>query len=1339
MTLTTVATTRLAVGRADSLWGRGLDALFPVVSISPSGRKERNPSAGIPWPAAGRRIDEPLYDNDLVQEALKRKQLVEVDPRNLYSIQSGLSLDGMRYYMGDTYARTGETFADRDRPTNRFPIVYHRRRNNQYVLLTGNHRAAAALLKGEMLRAILVEEPEGYGQHTGHHDAVRRRPAYALRGGSGDLGQGGSEGHRGWPYCGVAGGRVGRGGSGPEDLRRQAGDRPYPEVRQDRLSALGTYGPDVILRGLSWEVPDGSRGWALAQKLVHHTITAAEIIHELEPLGIWWGLTEQYGGLSEYESHAEQSWDPVTDLVRQAEEEAEEYQKEDPNKPPPGYIAPLQMWKDNIERHNTPEKNWSGGTCAVVLVAKRPMVQTPNGPELWDPDKHNEPGDFLSGNSYLPSGHKLEIVEVRYDCGDGYHSLSGSGISAMANRPEDEAREVYDAEAALPNPVRMRAVNDDEAAEIASKAVGEKVYLLRSNQSMGLEPGRHIFGMWLDGSPVIVAPPGYPLSEYEVYHEAAHLMVDRDGSKGHGSEFRQTYLNIAPERIRRGLQTLASTHLWWRCQDKGRPFGAADATSRPFGSSPGDELEQDGYSCMVGPWELWAYWADSKVDWVLDDDVISFSGRQVGSIGFEAIAEPDMQVVQRRSWAEFEQMLLHTPVPDRVDVNTRANSWRDVASMMLQQNPNSAPAKMLLGQKAANRLEDVAQAAKDAIDIAMDNWRPTKGMYAYGKDNLDPRVFTADQQMRPDVRAYILTSLDNYWTPMFGHWQDWAKVYLAGSGASYWWDSDSDLDMMVGVDLDRLRAARPANVEVPDEQIYQHLNKTLMDLRPSMAGYQPDPGDRPMDVTYFVNPGAYDVTSIHPYAAYDITEDHWVVKPPVLPKNWGPDMIPDSTWRRCEQVAREAQYTLSLPEPERTIEGIRLFDWVHEGRRDAYSAYGGGWLDPGQVIYQYLEQRPDGLLRKLYLCKHPEAATAADAIGKTATPGLLRRASLPKTAADNSEGIVIVAIPKADDEVHQIGPEEKHATLIYFGNEAPKAVLASAVEAVSRQYSTFSAKVKDTDELGDDKAQVWMLEKSSLNSIRDALMAQPGVKEIYDAGDFTKYPSFTPHVTIGYPDDDGMDDAVMEQAKGVNGVTFDRLALWYKSEQDEYPLMLRPRALGHLFGGIPAKVAEQQQHDIRLVILDPIDPEKAAEQLLEHADTIGGGEKQALVYPTQRKTVGEWDKALMHDLTKTHGFTMHDHPGDAPKDGFMVSIDQSSEQKMPLVDVTPQRIADYMSVHQQELKDPNNYLGGWVFRGTTFLDISRWVPDEQQAMTLAKANHQLAIYDLSSGQTEMVH
>lgn len=297
-----------------------------------------------------------------------------------------------------------------------------------------------------------------------------------------------------------------------------------------------------------------------------------------------------------------------------------------------------------------------------------------------------------------------------------------------------------------------------------------------------------------------------------------------------------------------------------------------------------------------------------------------------------------------------------------------------------------------------------------------EHWRPETAMYGLTQDHLDPRVFDGDH-MKPEVRAYGLKTLDEFWRPLYGDWTQWAVLYLAGSGASYWWAGDTDLDFLIGVDLDRLRQARPANKDATDEEILAHLNAGLIsDLRPATPPYQPIAGMNPMDVTYYVNPGSYDIRDLHPYAAYNVSTDQWAVRPQVVDEAREAHLIPDNVWRMCEAAAREAEQVLSLPEPDRTIAGVTMFDWVHEGRQVAYSVHGQGWLDPGNVIYRYLEQHPRHLLRALYLCKHPEAADQHDLDDGAATH------LVPATASSLTLENIISVAEEVMERGHLDGP-----------------------------------------------------------------------------------------------------------------------------------------------------------------------------------------------------------------------------------------------------------------------------------------------------------------------------
>jgi hypothetical protein len=140
-----------------------LDRLYGTVSPDQFFTGDRTMA---PFPPAGRNKQGLPYDPKVVDQALNQEtpQLVDVDPRTLHATQSHVTRPGVDYYMSGEYDRTGDTYADQHSPANRYPIVYTRDNGNgetSNIILTGHHRATAALLKGRPLRAI---NPQGgYG------------------------------------------------------------------------------------------------------------------------------------------------------------------------------------------------------------------------------------------------------------------------------------------------------------------------------------------------------------------------------------------------------------------------------------------------------------------------------------------------------------------------------------------------------------------------------------------------------------------------------------------------------------------------------------------------------------------------------------------------------------------------------------------------------------------------------------------------------------------------------------------------------------------------------------------------------------------------------------------------------------------------------------------------------------------------------------------------------------------------------------------------------------------------------------------------------------------------
>jgi hypothetical protein len=136
-----------------SVFGTGdIDALFGDA-----------PSTVVPWPRAQRRKGRATFDRGPVLRAIanpNRPLLAEVDPRKLHANQPGLVRAGVSYYLGERYWLTGTTYADRERAANRIPLIYARD-DGQRIILAGHHRAAAAMLHGRALQALLVAGPWG--------------------------------------------------------------------------------------------------------------------------------------------------------------------------------------------------------------------------------------------------------------------------------------------------------------------------------------------------------------------------------------------------------------------------------------------------------------------------------------------------------------------------------------------------------------------------------------------------------------------------------------------------------------------------------------------------------------------------------------------------------------------------------------------------------------------------------------------------------------------------------------------------------------------------------------------------------------------------------------------------------------------------------------------------------------------------------------------------------------------------------------------------------------------------------------------------------------------------
>lgn len=140
---------RTSFETAHRLYGSGaggVDALFG-----------RHLTTTAPWPKPARLKGEPVWDKPTLDAGFKNPVIGDVDPRYLHATQSDVTRPGVNYYMSDEYKRSGRTYADMDQGGNRRPVIYTDSRG-QNKILSGHHRATAALINGTQFEAHLITE-----------------------------------------------------------------------------------------------------------------------------------------------------------------------------------------------------------------------------------------------------------------------------------------------------------------------------------------------------------------------------------------------------------------------------------------------------------------------------------------------------------------------------------------------------------------------------------------------------------------------------------------------------------------------------------------------------------------------------------------------------------------------------------------------------------------------------------------------------------------------------------------------------------------------------------------------------------------------------------------------------------------------------------------------------------------------------------------------------------------------------------------------------------------------------------------------------------------------------
>lgn len=236
------------------------------------------------------------------------------------------------------------------------------------------------------------------------------------------------------------------------------------------------------------------------------------------------------------------------------------------------------------------------------------------------------------------------------------------------------------------------------------------------------------------------------------------------------------------------------------------------------------------------------------------------------------------------------------------------------------------------------------------------------------RQSLDPHLFDENDQLRPDVRNLVLTTITRYLRTLgFRKIGKWLKVWITGSAAGYQWSTDFDLDLMLGWDEEEFDQANPDWQGISEHFLARYLNDQLQEELWSELTEVPVNGAT-YEMTFFFNEGTGgDVMNIHPYTAYDVTANDWVLHPSTdriayrenFPSEWF-----DATARDQRKAAdlstryNALRDTLAGAEANSpayinaenslrlvTAQASALYDDIHKGRQLAFQGGGTGNLD----------------------------------------------------------------------------------------------------------------------------------------------------------------------------------------------------------------------------------------------------------------------------------------------------------------------------------------------------------------------------------------------------------
>lgn len=267
-------------------------------------------------------------------------------------------------------------------------------------------------------------------------------------------------------------------------------------------------------------------------------------------------------------------------------------------------------------------------------------------------------------------------------------------------------------------------------------------------------------------------------------------------------------------------------------------------------------------------------------------------------------------------------------------------------------------------------------------------------------DHLDPALFDGIE-LKTDVRWPLITAVTETLVKAgLNNPSNWINIWITGSGITYQWMDNHDLDVQMGIDYLNFLHYNPDYKNIPEYMMEDRINRYLRTfLWPKMANATFN--GKEFNVTYFWNSGVEsDITVIHPYAAYNIVDNTWIQQPPQIPPDprtlypeaWFNTALNDelASQRIANAYLVQSQalkaYSPGSPGAVTTQSTLNLlaaqaqtlFDDIHQGRRQAFAEGGKGYYDWNNFRWQ--QAKESNTLDRLTSVRksHQEYKTAQD-------------------------------------------------------------------------------------------------------------------------------------------------------------------------------------------------------------------------------------------------------------------------------------------------------------------------------------------------------------------------